>query len=69
MRTIDGFGAFFGCPGSDTSVDLRERTVSRMEVVIVADGLMSGVAVYGPTAERADPRARVTSRLGPGAGR
>lgn len=69
MRTIDDVGGPFGCPGNDTSVDLRERTVSRMEVVIVADWSMSGVAVYRPTAERAGPRARVTSRLGPGAGR
>jgi hypothetical protein len=61
----------FAGPGSDTSLDYRERTISRTEIAILANRLISAEAIHVPTAERARSRARTSSGKWsrPGAGR
>ena len=49
-------------PGSDTSLDYRERTISRTEVAILGNGLIPAEAVQVRTAEEAGSRARPASR-------
>jgi hypothetical protein len=49
-------------PETDTSLDYRERTISRAEVAIVANGLMSAEAVGVRRAEQPGSRARTASR-------
>ena len=49
-------------PGNDTSLDYRERTISRTEVAVLADRLISAEAVQVGTAEQAGWRARTASR-------
>jgi hypothetical protein len=84
MRTIDRIMPGAGCaagswvpllgrlcsPGSDTSLDYRERTISLTEVAVLGNGLISAKAVKVGTAERAGWRARAAprkwSRLGVG---
>jgi hypothetical protein len=57
-------------PGNDTSLDYRERTISRTEVAILGNGLISAGAGHVGTAEQAGSRARTAyrkwSRLGVG---
>jgi hypothetical protein len=49
-------------PESDTSLDYRERTISRTEVADLANGLISAEAVHVRAVEQAASRARTASR-------
>lgn len=49
-------------PKNDTSLDYRERTISRTEVAILRHRLIPAEAVHVRTAEQASSRSRTTSR-------
>jgi hypothetical protein len=82
MRTFGRFNPGAGCtarswvpllgrrwsPGNDTSLDYRERTISRTEVAILAYGLIPAEAVHVRAVEQARSRAQTASRLWSGVG-
>ncbi len=55
-------------PGNDTSLDYRERTISRTEDAVLANGLISAEVVHLRTAKQAGSRAETASRKWSGFG-
>ena len=60
-RPGPGFPRSACSPESDTSLDYRERTISRAEVAVLANGLISAEALQMRTAEQAGSRARTAA--------
>lgn len=61
MRTIRHLTGSVPATGNDTSLDYYERTVSRKEVAVLANGMMSRGASCLPTAGHSGLRARSTA--------